>query len=142
MNKKTGYFTLLLIVIFSVSCGTTDKKIRADQPAPSEKRQSNHLGKVLITEITDSKDDPAGDNSGYVNIYFNFIPADPGAAGKYLCPACSDSRRKLFYDNRDSFHKTWVNKWEIKTGKEYKAVRHELYRKNKYWMHDGWTQRR
>lgn len=130
MNKRFSCFTLLVIIIFSMSCGTTDKKNKPDHSAPYEKRQSSTRGKAVIAEVAYSKEDPAGENSGFMNIYFNFIPSDPGTGEKYLCSSYSDKNIKLFYDNRDSFHKTWVFKWEIKPGKEYPAIRHEFTRKN------------
>jgi hypothetical protein len=36
---------------------------------------------------------------------------------------------KLVYDNREIFHKNWVKKWDITSGKEYRASR-KITRKN------------
>jgi len=122
MNKLFNCSVIILIAFFSVSCGTPDRK--------TGERSTAHKGKAVITEITASKDDSAAADSGYMDIYFKFIPSDPSAAEKYLCPECPDGRVKLFYDNRNSFHKNWIDRWEIKPGSEYPALRHELLRKD------------
>ncbi len=125
MNNKLRYI-ILLATILSVSCGTPEKKITV----PAEELSKRYNGKAVITEITDSKSDTETTNNGYVEIYFKFVAADPESAKSYLCTKCSDNKIKLFYDNRDSFHKNWVNKWDIKPGSEYSAIRHELKRKD------------
>ncbi len=117
---------ILLIIIFSVSCGTTEKKTAA----PIGENSKRHSGKAVITEIADSKNSSGGDNTGYAEIFFKFIPSDPAAVKSYLCTECSDNKIKLFYDNRESFHRNWITKWDIKPGSEYPAIRHELKRKD------------
>ncbi len=130
MNKYLIFIPVVLIILISVSCSSPDKKKIHGNTKQYEKRQANHSGKAVITEILPSKNDQAGDNSDYMNIYFKFIPSAPGAKEKYLCASCPDSNVKIFYDNRESFHKNWILKWEIKPGKEYSAIRHEYSREN------------
>jgi len=124
MNTKAQYSALLLVMIFIISCGAPERR---NNP-PDKNRSKTHNGKAVITEITDSKNNAGGDNKGYVDIYFNFIPSDSSASKNYLCGTCPDNNIRLFYDNRESFHRNWVNKWDIKPGNEYPAVRREVFR--------------
>jgi len=128
MYGKLNTIILLLIVISAVSCNAPDK--RSGSGPVKKTLTKTHNGKAVISEIAPSKDNSGNGSSGYVDIYFNFIPSDPHAPDKYLCGECPDRKIRLFYDNRDSFHSTWVMKWGIKPGKEYTAVRHELLRKD------------
>lgn len=125
MNSRLNCI-ILLITILSVSCGTPEKKIIT----PGAELSKRYNGRAVITEITDSKNENESDNKGYVDIYFRFVPSDPDSAKSYLCSKCSDSKVKLFYDNRESFHKNWVSRWDIKPGSGYPAIRHELRRKD------------
>lgn len=84
-------------------------------------------GRAVITSISDSSIDGQV-KPDYSDIFFNFEPSDPASAKEYLCSGCSDLNKKLFYDNRESFHKNWVEKWGIKKGNIYNAKRHELHR--------------
>jgi len=121
---KFNYIIILSITTLLVSCGTPAKKINSTP----ESQLKNHNGKAVITEIIDAKNSSGSDSRGYLEVYFNFIPADTHAAETYLCSVCSDKKIKLIYDNRESFHKNWLNKWEIQPGSEYPAIRHELMR--------------
>jgi len=125
MNIKF-HSAICIALLFFISCGTSDKKAAyQDNRFPK-----SYNGKAVITGIVDSKNSSGGDNRGYVDIYFNFIPSDRSAPKSYLCAKYPDNNIKLFYDNRDTFHKNWVNKWEIKPGNEYPAIRHESLNKD------------
>ena len=106
----------LLVLLFIVSCAVPEQK-------PNE-RPNRTSGKITITEIVELKENSSGESGHYSEIYFDFHPADAGRT--YLCNECKDKRVKLFYDNRDSFHSNWIERWSIKTGNEYPAVRHDL----------------
>jgi len=136
MKKITIHVILLSLTIYLTSCAAPEKKTVIKPVVPpvtvdTVNTIKKHNGKAVITGITYSANNSDDRNIGYVDIYFNFIPADPGASGSYLCRECPDTKIKLFYDNRDSFHGNWVKKWEIKPGNEYPAIRHEMMRKDK-----------
>jgi hypothetical protein len=114
----------ILITIILTSCGTPEKRT----PPPVEKNTKTFAGKAIIVEVVDAKNGAGNDYRNYMEIYFNFIPADPDDRNNYLCRKCPDNRIRLFYDNRENFHRNWINKWDIKKGDEYKAIRHELIR--------------
>jgi hypothetical protein len=90
------------------------------KPETISNRSSFH-GKIIITEITESKENSGGE-SGYSDIYFDFHPVDIQAE--------KDKHVKLFYDNRDSFHSNWIQKWSIKIGNAYPAIKHERVSEN------------
>jgi hypothetical protein len=124
--KTTLSTTLILIALMFISCKTPEKTVTP----PRDNQKRIHSGKAVITKISDSRTGSGGDTIGYVDIYFNFIPSESGAAENYLCGECPDINIKLFYDNRESFHANWVKKWDIKPGSTYPAIRHELLRKD------------
>ena len=133
MNKKIYMGILLFALFIFASCETAGKKgdpLRNNPPIPGKELTRVHNGKAVISDIVRSKENPGNDDSSYVEIYFHFIPDNPDAPEDYLCGECPDRQIKLFYDNRESFHTTWVKKWDIKPGKEYHAIRHELLRKD------------
>lgn len=127
MKSKLSAVIFILIIISAASCKAPDRK---HTPADDGFNRT-HYGKAVIKEIVNAKDNSTDSSRGYVEIYFDFIPADPKEKEKYLCTACPDSKIKLFYDNRDSFHINWVKKWDIKPGREYPAIRHEMIRTDK-----------
>lgn len=93
---------------------------------PQEGSSMVFNGIAVITEIRDVRNPGVIDENSYVEIYFDFVPLKNGK------PAYSEIEStgrmiKLVYDNRDTFHKNWLKKWDIKTGNEYPA----LYRKTK-----------
>lgn len=115
---------LLAAALTAISCGSPDKKTAGGEGTAVK----YFNGRAVITEIIDSTEGSGGRN--YVEIYFNFIPAEASAAKNYLCRQCPDKRVKLFYDNRESFHSNWVKKWGIEPGCSYPAVRHDMKRNN------------
>ncbi len=112
----------LLIPLFFVACAAEVKKTVTPPP---EENVKVYYGKAVITGITDSGDTSAADKRGYMEIYFDYFPDDPGALKKYLCTGCPDTGKKLFYDNRENFHANWIKKWDIKQGNAYSAIRRE-----------------
>lgn len=132
MRIRLKYLILLLSLIY-LSCNAPDKRTEA---VPRHEPYRAYNGKAVISEIAkiskiaDEEIIPGGGNNGFVVIYFNFIPAVPYSGTKYSCAECSDTRIKLFYDNRESFHINWVKKWDISPGNEYPAIRHESLKKD------------
>lgn len=126
MNKKLNVTALMLTAAFFISCAAPEKQI-ITAPAISS---LDHHGKAVITEIRDTAGEPGKDTAGYQDIYFRFTASDQDAAENYLCKKCADLNQKLFYDNRESFHKNWIARWNIKPGNEYPAIRHELLKKD------------
>ena len=122
MNTLLKSVYILFVILFITSCNAP-----AHKSNPGTNNSFN--GKIIITEIIESKENSTGGN-GYSEIYFDFYPADIHASQAYLCSECNDKRVKLFYDNRDSFHSNWIKRWDIKTGNEYPAIRHELLNEN------------
>ena len=121
LNTLLKSVYILPVILFIISCNA---------PEPKSNAGSNKFnGKIIITEITESKESSTGEG-GYFDIYFDFYPADIHAPQAYLCKECNDKRVKLFYDNRDSFHSNWIKQWNVKTGNEYQAIRHELLNEN------------
>ncbi len=119
--KIKFYLSLFLIILFLFfSCKTPDKSL--EKPSILFK---TYNGKAVITSIVPSKDDNGKESSMYMQIYFDFIPADSLAPGKYEYPESADTGRLLYYDNRNSFHNNWIQKWGIKSGNEYPAMRVE-----------------
>ena len=110
----------LIALLFIVSCA-------APEQMPNE-RTNRTSGKITVTEIVRLKENSSGESGYYSEIYFDFHPADTGKT--YLCNECKDKRVKLFYDNRDNFHSNWIEKWNVKTGNEYPAVRHDLIKED------------
>ena len=117
MNTLSKSVYILLIVLI-ISCQGVEQK------PDVEINRSSFIGKIIITEINEAKENSGGEG-GYFEIYFDFHPADTRAAEKYLCTECKDKRVKLFYDYRDTFHSNWIKNWNIKIGNAYPAVRHE-----------------
>ncbi|MCL2155761.1 MAG: hypothetical protein FWH53_08875 [Leptospirales bacterium] len=118
MNTLLKSVYILFIILFIASCNT-----------PKSNAGSNKFnGKIIITEIIESKESSNGEG-GYFDIYFDFYP-ETHASKAYRCSECNDKHVKLFYDNRERFHSNWINKWDVKTGNEYPAIRHELLNEN------------
>ncbi len=114
------YQLLSLMLIFTVlSCGkTTDTWINKDVPVAKTFR-----GKARIVLITPAKDDTGRESQEFMDIYFDFISAEKSG---YMYPDSKDTRIILNYDDRNVFHKNWIEKWGIKEGNEYPAVRREV----------------
>lgn len=84
-------------------------------------------GTARIVEIADSAYNPTGKNE-FVDIYFNFIPDDPSAPGRYRYPGWADTHQRLFIDHRGNLLRAWVEKTGIEVGDELPAVRYERIR--------------
>lgn len=117
-------FLLSAIILYAVlvtSCKTTEP---AASPEP-EKIYRTFEGRVKIVEIVPLNESDGVAGSSYLSVYFDFLADDASAIDRYAYPELTDRRRLLEYDNRNSFHKNWIAKWNIKTGNEYRAVRIE-----------------
>lgn len=118
MNSR--FFLVLLFLIF-VSCGTgkviTDK---ADNTVTS----ASWSGKVKIVSTGKPGESCSGEKD-YIDVRFDFVPDDAGVVNRYLVKDVSDKNILLFYDNRSDLHKNWIEKWGLKTGNVYRAIRHE-----------------
>jgi len=117
MRLFISFITLLLVI----SCST-------EKPAVIKKNESlfkSYKGTARIVSITPVKDSVDTEDSSYMQLFFDFSPADPGAKNNYQFPEAADSNILLKYDNRNSFHKNWILKWGLKPGNEYPAVRYE-----------------
>ena len=121
--KTLSKSVYILFIALMISCQGVEKK------PDVETNRSSFIGKIIITEITEAKENSGGE-SGYFEIYFDFYPADTRVVEKYLCSECNDKRVKLFYDHRDIFHSNWIKNWNIKTGNAYPAMRHERVSEN------------
>ena len=83
-----------------------------------------YKGKAKITSIKESQYNPSGKNE-YVDIFFDFIPDDASAPGRYIYKKFPDSKCRLFYNHRGNLHKKWVTETKIKEGNIYPAIRYE-----------------
>ncbi len=127
LNYMTGRFMykkisgILLTVMLLAACGTENIKI--DDKKSDPVTTAKWKGKAKIVSIAKK----AGRSSGadYFEVRFDFIPDDPSAAGSYLVKEAGDKNIVLFYDDSTEFHKSWLDKWGLKTGNIYRAVRHE-----------------
>ncbi len=81
-------------------------------------------GKAKITSIKTSDYNPTGKNE-YLDIYFDFTPANPEAPGKYRFKKEPDVNRRFFHDHRGNLHKKWVADTGIKVNNVYPATRYE-----------------
>ena len=81
-------------------------------------------GKARIISIKESDYNPTGKNE-YVDIYFDFTPADPEASKKYRFKNELDTNRRFFHDHRGNLHKKWVADTGIKVNNVYPATRYE-----------------
>ena len=119
-----GGFVLSAIILYAMvitSCKTME-------PAASVKPGKIYRtfsGRIKIVEIAPVKESAGIADPSYLSVYFDFLADDPSAIERYAYPELPDRRRLLEYDNRNSFHKNWIDKWNIKTGNEYRAVRIE-----------------
>ncbi len=102
----------LLSVSLILSCGSVPEK-------PDVSHTKVVKGRAVISEITPP------DVNGYSGIYFDFIPDNVKETEAYLCPSCSDFKRRLRHDNTDIFHANWIREWGIKRGSAYVAERIE-----------------
>lgn len=115
----------LVLLYIHLSC-TAEKQSAKQQVEPP----LVYNGIAVITEIRDAKSGAGGDDKNYTEIYFDFVPLKNGV------PAYSEIEStgrmiKLFYDNREIFHRNWVKKWDIKSGNEYPALRRITRKENK-----------
>ena len=126
MKKNLLYIISGLTSILVLSyCAQEKQLIR--QPGEIS---TTYNGKAVITQIRDVKSGAGGDDKNYVEIYFDFVPLKNGVPA-YSEIESSGRMIKLFYDNRDLFHKNWVKKWDIKSGNEYPAFRRVTKKENK-----------
>lgn len=95
---------------------------------PEEKTSSVYNGIAVITQIRPAVSGSGADDSDYVEIYYDFVPVKNGMP-VYSEIESSGRMIKLVYDNREIFHKNWVKKWDITSGKEYRVSR-KITRKN------------
>jgi hypothetical protein len=117
--KGRLFLVLLLMVYFSCGSG----KFVTDEP-DGIISSASWPGTVKIISIGTSAKSYSGEKD-YVDVRFDFIPDDARAASRYLVKDVSDKNQILFYDNRSELHKNWIDKWGLKTGNIYRAVRHE-----------------
>lgn len=118
---KRLFISFIPLLLLFISCSTKE-------PAVIKKNESlfkSYKGTARIVSITPSKDTVNTEGSSYMQLYFDFLPADPGVKNNYQFPEAADSNILLKYDNRKSFHKNWILKWGLKQGNEYPAVRYE-----------------
>jgi len=107
---------ILISVIIPFSC--------SKEQVQTERKKTSWSGKARIVSIGKKGESSSG-NIDYLEVRFYFIPDDPSAPEQYLAAEEPDRNRLLFYDNRYELHKNWISKWGLKTGNEYRAVRHE-----------------
>ncbi|HQO39468.1 MAG TPA: hypothetical protein PK986_03270 [Spirochaetota bacterium] len=118
MNGRL-FLVLLLMVYFSCGSG----KVITDKP-DGIITSASWPGTVKIISIGIPGKSCSGQKD-YVDVIFDFTPDSADAAKKYLVKDVSDKNKILFYDNRSDLHKNWIDKWGLKTGNIYRAVRHE-----------------
>lgn len=107
----------MLLIISVLSCEKTDE-VHIKKEVPST---IIHHGKARIVSIIPTKDDKGTESQEFMDIYFDFISADKSG---HIYTASKDKGILLEYDNRNSFHKNWIDKWGIKAGNEYPSVRY------------------
>lgn len=108
---------ILMPFVFSLSCAT-EKAITDTATAAS------WTGKVKIVSTGIPGKSCSGEKD-YIDVRFDFMPDDAGAVNRYLVNEASDKNILLYYDNRFDLHRNWIEKWGLKTGNVYRAVRHE-----------------
>ncbi|MFW6181577.1 MAG: hypothetical protein ACOC8N_07500 [Spirochaetota bacterium] len=108
---------LLAAVVFGAGCACLD-------PA---RRYEAFPGTARIVEVADSAYNPTGKNE-FVDIYFDFIPADPTAPERYRYPGWADTHQRLFINHRGNLLRAWVEETGLEVGDEYPAVRRERIR--------------
>ena len=115
--------SVLIIIPFIIflSCGTG--KIITDKPHDTV-TSADWSGKVKIVSTGKPGESCSGEKD-YIDVRFDFFPDDADAANRYLVKEAGDKNILLFYDNRSDLHKNWIEKWGLKTGNVYRAVRHE-----------------
>lgn len=112
---------ILVPVIMFASC-VTEKNITGD--SSENVTGASWAGKVKIVSVGIPGKSYSGEKD-YIDVRFDFIPDDADAVNRYLVKEVSDKNILLFYDNRSDLHKNWIEKWGLKTGNTYRAVRHE-----------------
>ena len=117
MFKKCMIMFLPLLI--TAACGT--ETVIPDKPALTT---ASWNGKAKIVSIG-KEGESSSREKDYLEVRFDFIPDDPTAPERYLAGREGDRNRLLVYDNRQDLHKNWIQKWGLKTGNEYRAVRYE-----------------
>jgi len=126
MKKNLFYITSFLIwTSIMVSCAQDKQVIRELNEVSTV-----YNGKAVITQIRDVAGTSGADDKNYVEIYYDFVPVKKGVPA-YSEIESTGRMLKLFYDNREIFHKNWVKKWGIKSGNEYPALRRVTRKDNK-----------
>lgn len=103
-----------LLVLFAGACVT----------GGIEDRYIGFHGKATITEVKQSVYNPDG-KGNYFDIYFDFVPDEKDAPGKYRFKKWKDTHQRLFYNHRGNLHRSWVEKYNVKKGNVYRAMRYE-----------------
>lgn len=115
------FLFVLIPVIMLASC-VTEQNITDNSSVTVT--AASWSGKVKIVSTGKPGESCSGEKD-YVDVRFDFVPDDAGAVNRYLVKEVLDKNILLFYDNRSDLHKNWVEKWGLKTGNVYRAIRHE-----------------
>ena len=119
MNR--GLIPAIMSLLVTFSCVGWDDSVKKNS---TDVVTASWAGKAKIISTGKPGESCSGERD-YIDVRFDFIPDDPGAATKYLAGDVSDKNILLFYDNRHDLHKNWIIRWGLKKGNVYRALRHE-----------------
>lgn len=110
---------LLILIAFVVCLSCATEKTITDKAAAA-----SWTGTVKIISTGKPGESCSGEKD-YIDVRFDFTPDDADAVNGYLVKESPDKNILLYYDNRFDLHKNWIEKWGLKTGNVYRAVRRE-----------------
>jgi len=119
MKIKFFYSLLISASLCAVLSGCIGRNAA---PADSDPGLIYYSGKAKITAIVPSTE---SSSKGMYHIYYDFTPLKASHPSQYRHPLTGDRNIKLYHDHRESFHLNWINKWNIKVGNTYPALRSE-----------------
>ena len=118
--KTKVFYTLLVSAVLLVILPGCSSKVAA--PVDRDSGLIYYSGKAKITAIVPSTE---SSERGMYHIYYDFTPLNASHPSQYKHPLTVDTNIKLYHDHRESFHINWINKWNIKVGNSYPALRSE-----------------